>query len=1146
MTKSHRAGVYGLLIWVCTLSCGHANAQSWLPGDDVIGAAAGEQVRPAVSRGGGGLLLTAWSDRRSYPPDASSFFEFETSADIYGMRLDGSGNPLESVPIVVTQEKAAQLNPKIAWNGSNWLVVFESTDLNGTGFYYEPSLQAVRVSRNGQVLDSEPIKIRNVLPSGSDWAVTSNGTHWVIVFQSSAATTALQALRVTAAGVVEQPSSILVPATYFSRSDIKVAYTSGVYLLTWTDFSDTMSMRFDDNLVPLDPAPKTLVANGELDGLVASNTQFYVVWLKQRQDFSIVVAGSRVSTAGAMLDGNGRNISGTSSPQFSSTPSLATNGKQFRVSWESNDVVRLARVNAAGAVLDPNGVPIPGPQQGLIATTGDGGAQLVWENLSAQFQTDILSAHVTPANSAGPTFPLSTGAPQQNRGDVAVGSSGYLVVYRSDISGLTRIMAQPLDAAGSPTTPQPTTLVQGDNVERLGTPTVAWNGSEYFVTWPNAIDIVGMRVRQDGSPVDAAPRHVINGFGPVDVAALGNLFLVIGHQFISGNPEFIVPVVGRVRGSDGAALDPAGRVIGNSFTQSVAVTTVGSRWLAVWQQNTNHDNPIATTEGAFINSNGTSTPQFEIYGPYSSAGGNQIFEVAAAGNANNALVIQSDEISSTVETDLAARIVNGDGSLGATVVMTPWSGNQYRPRVAWDGNQFVVVYNDQKNRFAPFTLDQLDARSDIFGMRLSATGAIIDPEGFAFSLSPAAEATPNVAAANGVSLLLGSILRNAPYAAYRIGYQRFGVGGNAWPVAAASSDSTGGDVPLSVSFSSAGSTDPDGTVASLLWDFGDGATSTAANPTHVYNVPDDYVATLTVTDNSGVSTTDTEALAVTAPNVLPVAVATPIPQSGPAPLAVTFLAEGSYDPDGSLGNFEWHFDDGGTYFGATAFNTFTTPGVHHASLTVHDSRGGTGTDFVSVFVQPPNAEPIVVIAADPDTGDAPLTVNFSSEGTRDPDGAIASYAWDFGDGGTSSEPNPSHVYTSANFYYPTLTVTDDRGGTASESVTVHVTGDCFVDCLRSTNIQLTGRDNGANVTITGKVSVKDENGRAVGFAQVTVQWTRPNGSHQIFITEADSQGVATFSIGGPHGTYTLTVQDIAHSPNVFDPNHSVLEKSITF
>jgi PKD repeat protein len=1146
-SRAGRAGIATIIVGFWIALCAQlAHAQSWLPDDDAIGAAAGDQDLPSVARGGD-IVLAAWSDRRSYPPGASTFFDWETAGDIYAMRLDAAGNPLDSVPFVVTQGKANQLRPRIAWNGANWLVVFESTRLGGTGFYYEPSLEAVRVSPSGEILDQDPILITNVTPQGGDWTVSSDGTDWVLVYQTSAATTALQALRITAAGVVEQPTSIIVPATYFMRSDFHLAYTSGVFLLTWNDFSDTMSIRFGRDLVPLDPAPKLLVPAAHLGGLVASDTQFYTVWLKQRVDFSLMVAGSRISTAGALLDASGVNVSGTSTPQFDSSPSVDWDGALFRVAWgTSPTALRLGRVNAAGAVLDPNGVAVPGPQAGLLAATADGGVQVVWGNQSAQFDLDILSAHVNAANTAGPNFPLSSGAPQQTRADVARGSSGYMVVFRSDVSGLDRIVAQPLDLAGNPTTAGPVTLVQGDNTFALGLPTVAWNGSVYLITWPYAIGIVAQRIRQDATLVDAAPFDVMPGFGNVDVAALGDVFLVIAHQLGSGNPEIIFPVVSRVRGSDGVVLDPAGRVIGGSFTQSVAVTRLGGRWLAAWQQNVNHDETAASTNGAFIDPSGTSSSPFTIYGPYFSSGGNGAFEVAIAGGANTALLVQSDERSSNVETDLVGRVVNADGTLRPSFVMTPWSGNQYYPRVAWDGSQFVVAYHDQKNRFAPLTLDPFDATSDLFGMRVSATGTIIDRQGFAFSLSPAAEANPNVAAGGGVSLILGSIMRNAPYDAYRIGYKLFGVGGNAWPVPSATSNSTGGDIPLTVDFSSAGSTDPNGTIASLLWDFGDGATSTEANPSHLYNAPGQYVATLTVTDNAGVSSVDTEALDVTAPNVLPVAVASATPTTGPSPLDVTFFAEGSYDPDGSLGNLEWHFDDGGSYFGSIAFNTFTTPGVHHASLTVHDSRGGTSTDTVSVFVQAPNAQPIVIISATPTSGDAPLTVSFSSAGTRDPDGTIVSYAWTFGDGGTSSEQNPSHLYTSAGTYAATLTVTDNRGAKASRSVQIRVTGDCFVNCLRSTDIQLSGQPNGNNVRIRGSVFVKNENGARVPQAQVTVQWTKPNGSHQTFVTYTDNRGIASFSVGGPHGTYTLTVQDIGRAGLTFDPNHSVLSKDITF
>ena len=63
---------------------------------------------------------------------------------------------------------------------------------------------------------------------------------------------------------------------------------------------------------------------------------------------------------------------------------------------------------------------------------------------------------------------------------------------------------------------------------------------------------------------------------------------------------------------------------------------------------------------------------------------------------------------------------------------------------------------------------------------------------------------------------------------------------------------------------------------------------------------------------------------------------------------------------------------------------------------------------------------------------------FSSNGSSDPDGRIVGYAWNFGDGGSSTVANPSHTYAGGT-YIATLTVTDDRGATASRSVTVQAT-----------------------------------------------------------------------------------------------------------
>ncbi|MFI6338870.1 PQQ-dependent sugar dehydrogenase [Streptomyces sp. NPDC050535] len=89
------------------------------------------------------------------------------------------------------------------------------------------------------------------------------------------------------------------------------------------------------------------------------------------------------------------------------------------------------------------------------------------------------------------------------------------------------------------------------------------------------------------------------------------------------------------------------------------------------------------------------------------------------------------------------------------------------------------------------------------------------------------------------------------------------------PTAQAKADVTSGKAPLAVAFSSAGSTDPDGDTLSYAWNFGDGATSTAANPSHTYTTNGQYTATLKVTDTTGKSATASVQITVgnTAPTV---------------------------------------------------------------------------------------------------------------------------------------------------------------------------------------------------------------------------------------------------------------------------------------
>jgi endonuclease/exonuclease/phosphatase family metal-dependent hydrolase len=89
-------------------------------------------------------------------------------------------------------------------------------------------------------------------------------------------------------------------------------------------------------------------------------------------------------------------------------------------------------------------------------------------------------------------------------------------------------------------------------------------------------------------------------------------------------------------------------------------------------------------------------------------------------------------------------------------------------------------------------------------------------------------------------------------------------------------------------------------------------------------------------------------------------------------------------------------------------------------------------------VLPINQPPQLSITASQTSGTAPLNVGFNSTAS-DPDGYIASYSWSFGDGQTSSQPGPSHVYQSAGTFTASLTVTDNAGSSATASVIITVT-----------------------------------------------------------------------------------------------------------
>jgi PKD repeat protein len=267
--------------------------------------------------------------------------------------------------------------------------------------------------------------------------------------------------------------------------------------------------------------------------------------------------------------------------------------------------------------------------------------------------------------------------------------------------------------------------------------------------------------------------------------------------------------------------------------------------------------------------------------------------------------------------------------------------------------------------------------------------------------------------------------------------------GSTPPNALPTASFTHGAAALVASFQST-STDSDGTIDSYLWQFGDGTTSTEANPVHTYVNAGTYEVTLTVIDDGGALGTTTSTVTVTDPTNLAPTASFTLLEPLEVGLRPRFDASASVDPDGTVTGWSWDFGNGGTSTQAAGRADYRTsgPGTYVVFLTVTDNDGATHKVARSVTV----SETAVPVIGDPPVNQPPtasfqvslrgMTADFTSTAT-DPDGSISSVLWDFGDGRVATGNQVRHAYAKAGQYAVTMTVTDD-GGT-SHSVAKMVT-----------------------------------------------------------------------------------------------------------
>ena len=235
-----------------------------------------------------------------------------------------------------------------------------------------------------------------------------------------------------------------------------------------------------------------------------------------------------------------------------------------------------------------------------------------------------------------------------------------------------------------------------------------------------------------------------------------------------------------------------------------------------------------------------------------------------------------------------------------------------------------------------------------------------------------------------------------------------------------------------IKFDASASTDADGEILGIQWDFGDGSGADRMVVEHTYWKAGTFELSLTLKDNSGQPNNEAVAssriIVAPAENTNPI-IDAPKEISANTFQPVVFDASKSDDRDGSIVSYRWDFGDGTTGSGAVIKHAYLKAGSYRAKLVLKDNFipvSGVAEQEISVSISDE-----ANLAPKADAGEnrqmmAGEKITFDGSRSQDPNGSILAYRWEFGDGHHGRGIAPHHIYQKAGNYQVTLTVTDNN------------------------------------------------------------------------------------------------------------------------
>jgi len=678
----------------------------------VFGHSYNFQGNPAIAFDGTNYLIV-WEE------------ENNGNINIIGTFVDQSGRVLTPHPdeIIITNGSYNHLTPDIAFDGTNYLVVWceekinpENRDIIGT-----------RISTEGEILDPAGINI-SVAPEDQFLpSITFGGAYYFISWCDLRDTT-IKGTRVNTSGEVQDSLGIIISSRlsdswyYFGNSNVISDGTN--YLACWYKWGvgsyGNYATLINQNGEVLDTIEILTYSgmgflNPEVSLAFDGDNYFFVGNIGFSTNVKVV--GIRINTLGTVID--------TTIISYGTTSSISYNNGYYLVGftphvWYENPNIYAKRVDISGIILDSTSIQIthfsypPYFSAGNHSIASDGTNSLIIWDTRGFIEGSRVDKNGNVLDYDG--IMISTHPQSQINPSVASDGSNYFITWKDTRYNIFDIYGTRIDQQGNNLNPNGVYIHNINHDEDIH-PKVTFGGSYYMAAWRGSI--CRARIDQSGILLDTSSVAISGRFWTrPSIASGGDKYLITAD-----NTSDVIGII----------LNQSGSVV-NTFPiasfghdQSSRSAYNGSNYLVVWQNYIYPDNDIygtlVDTTGLVLQPDGIQICANED---------DQIYP-SAASDGTNYLVVWQDNLDPP--NNIWGARLDSSGTLIDTVAI-PISlaeGDQKYPAIAFDGNDYVVVWQDNRNG-----IDY-----DIYGARVSTNGTVIDS--FAVSNAIGNQLSPDIA-----------------------------------------------------------------------------------------------------------------------------------------------------------------------------------------------------------------------------------------------------------------------------------------------------------------------------------------------------------------------------------------------------------------